>query len=157
VAATLAPHARLMLASEENEPGHGWDYRRLQTLASNPSSSATTLGQVLLILRLVLTRGLKVIPRLQAVQETMEKYHPREPHYYLQSIGARQDCQGQGVGSALLKQVTPLCDADQLPAYLESSNAANVALYERHGFEVVNEERIGDDGPPMWFMLRPPR
>jgi ribosomal protein S18 acetylase RimI-like enzyme len=116
-----------------------------------------TPGQVMLLIRLLLSRGPAVIKRLLQLQKTMTAHHPHEPHYYLQSIGARQDCQGQGVGSALLKQVTPLCDADQLPAYLESSNAANVALYERHGFEVVNEERIGDDGPPMWFMLRPPR
>jgi ribosomal protein S18 acetylase RimI-like enzyme len=117
----------------------------------------TTPGQMLLILRLVLTRGLKVIPRLQAVQKTMEKYHPREPHYYLQSVGARQAWQGRGIGAALLKQVTPLCDRNQMPAYLESSSEKNLPLYERHGFETFHSENIGGDGPHMWFMLRQPR
>ena len=116
-----------------------------------------TAGQVFMLLRLVLTRGPKVIPRLLAVQKTMEKYHPRQPHYYLQSVGARQASQGRGIGSALLKQVTPLCDRDQLPAYLESSSEKNLPLYERHGFEVFHRENIGGDGPPMWFMLRQPR
>jgi GNAT superfamily N-acetyltransferase len=116
-----------------------------------------TPGQMLLILRLVLTRGPGVIPRLQEVQKTMEKYHPRQPHYYLQSIGARQAWQGRGIGAALLKHVTPLCDRDKMPAYLESSSEKNLALYERHGFEVFHSENIGVDGPPMWFMLRQPR
>ena len=116
-----------------------------------------TAGQIFMLLRLVLTRGPKVIPRLLAVQKTMEKYHPRQPHYYLQSVGARQASQGRGIGSALLKQVTPLCDRDQLPAYLESSSERNLPLYERHGFEVFHCENIGGDGPPMWFMLRQPQ
>lgn len=116
-----------------------------------------TMAQVFMILRLILTRGPKVIPRLVSIQKTMEKYHPREPHYYLQSLGARQSRQGRGIGSALLKQVTPLCDRDQIPAYLESSSARNLPLYERHGFEVFHQENIGGDGPPLWFMLRRPR
>ena len=84
-------------------------------------------------------------------------YKRQEPHYYLQSVGARQTAQGQGVGSALLKQVTPLCDRDGVPAYLESSSERNVPLYERHGFEVFHAEPVGDGGPTMWFMLRSPR
>lgn len=115
------------------------------------------LAQIMLMLRLILTRGPKVIPRLEAVQETMGRLHPSEPHYYLQSVGARQAHQGQGVGSALIKQVTRLCDQEQMPAYLESSNELNLPLYERHGFETFHLEELGGNGPPMWFMLRPPR
>jgi GNAT superfamily N-acetyltransferase len=122
-----------------------------------PFDMPVTASQVLMILRLVLSRGPKVIPRLVAVQKTMEKHHPHQPHYYLQSVGARQSCQGRGIGSALLKHVTPLCDRDGVPAYLESSSERNVPLYERHGFEVLHREYIGGDGPPMWFMLREPR
>ncbi len=114
-------------------------------------------SQVVLMARLLFSRGPKIIPRLQAVQETMGRLHPKEPHYYLQSVGARQAFQGQGVGSALIKEVTRLCDQEQMPAYLESSNLANVPLYERHGFETFHEEAIGGDGPTMWFMLRAPR
>jgi GNAT superfamily N-acetyltransferase len=115
------------------------------------------LRQLFMVLRLVFSRGPKVLPRLETVQETMGRLHPTEPHYYLQSVGARQAHTGQGVGSALIKEVTKLCDEQQMPAYLESSNELNVPLYERHGFETFHLEELGGDGPPMWFMLRPPR
>ncbi len=117
----------------------------------------TTPGQLLLMLKLIVTRGPKVIPRLQAIQETTGRLHPQEPHYYLQSVGARQAHTGKGIGSALIKEVTRLCDQEHMPAYLESSNILNLPLYERHGFETFHQEHIGKDGPPMWFMLRAPQ
>lgn len=46
VASTLAPRADLLLASQELEPGHGWDYTALDT-ASDPVNGAT-LGSALL-------------------------------------------------------------------------------------------------------------
>lgn len=47
VATTLAPLADRMLASQELEPGHGWDYRTLQVLADDPAATADTLGTAL--------------------------------------------------------------------------------------------------------------
>jgi hypothetical protein len=41
------------------------------------------------------------------------------------------------------------------PAYLEATSPRNRALYERHGFEVVDELRTGDC-PPLWGMWRKP-
>ena len=35
---TLAPLTHFFLASEENEPGHGWNYRQVQQTNSNPST-----------------------------------------------------------------------------------------------------------------------
>ena len=49
----------------------------------------------------------------------------------------------------------PAADPD-LPAYLESSNPANVPLYQRHGFEVLGEIQVGSS-PPVFPMYRPPR
>jgi GNAT superfamily N-acetyltransferase len=114
-------------------------------------------SQLWLTLRLVMSRGLGVLSRLEAVQQATARHHPDFPHYYLQSVGTRQAHQGQGVGSALLKAVLPRCDAQQMPAYLESSNEKNVPLYERHGFEIQAQETLGEAGPHMWFMLRQPR
>ena len=87
----------------------------------------------------------------------MSRHHPKTPHYYLHAIGVRQDSQGLGLGSALLKHVTRRCDADGMPAYLESSSPRNVPLYQRHGFEVTHEEPIGEGGPPLAFMWREPQ
>ena len=64
----------------------------------------------------------------------VERVHLREPHYYLFAIGADPAHQGRGVGAALLAPMLARCDAEKLPAYLESSNPANLTFYRRHGF-----------------------
>ena len=76
--------------------------------------------------------------------ELMRQFHPQEPHWYLSMIGVDPSRQGQGLGSALLKAGLQRCDADGLPAYLESSSPKNVPLYERHGFEVIGLIKPGD-------------
>lgn len=45
VATTMSAHADFMLASEELEPGHGWNYAALQILTEQPDSSPEELGQ----------------------------------------------------------------------------------------------------------------
>ena len=47
------------------------------------------------------------------------------------------------------------CDQDRLPAYLESTNAANLTLYERFGFRVLAEVSVGNS-LARYPMLRPP-
>ncbi|HEX2559796.1 N-acetyltransferase [Phenylobacterium sp.] len=93
---------------------------------------------------------------LGQVGEAMGENHPHEPHWYLAMIGTDPSRQGRGLGSALLKEGLRRCDAEGLPAYLESSNPANIPLYERHGFEVVGMIQPGDF-PPLVPMLRPAR
>jgi ribosomal protein S18 acetylase RimI-like enzyme len=91
-----------------------------------------------------------------AVLEQMASYHPTEPHWYLPLIGVDPTRQGKGYGSALLKHALARCDRDGRLAYLESSNPANIPLYERHGFEVVGTIQAGAS-PPFWPMVRKPR
>src|SRR3546814_8050641 len=47
VASVLAPHADRMLASQELEPGHGWNYASLQVIADDPSIGVDALGSEL--------------------------------------------------------------------------------------------------------------
>jgi ribosomal protein S18 acetylase RimI-like enzyme len=85
--------------------------------------------------------------------EQMNRFHPHEPHWYLPLIGADPVHQRQGLGSALLRHALARCDRDGLPAYLESSNPANVPLYERHGFKLIGEIQAGSS-PILYPMLR---
>jgi ribosomal protein S18 acetylase RimI-like enzyme len=87
----------------------------------------------------------------------MESMHPHEPHWYLASLGTAVERQGQGVGSALMAPVLAHCDAEGLPAYLESSKERNVPFYRRHGFEVTHEVPLPGGGPAIWTMWRDPR
>jgi ribosomal protein S18 acetylase RimI-like enzyme len=86
----------------------------------------------------------------------VEGKHPRQPHWYLATLGTAVDQQGKGVGGALLRPVLDHCDAEGIPCYLESSKARNVPFYRRHGFEVVEELQLPDDGPTLWTMWREP-
>ena len=90
------------------------------------------------------------------LMQQMASHHPKEPHWYLPLIGIDPAHQGKGLGSALLKHATDICDRDGMPAYLESSNLANVALYERHGFAALGRIQVGGS-PVLTPMLRRPR
>jgi ribosomal protein S18 acetylase RimI-like enzyme len=85
----------------------------------------------------------------------IEERHPHEPHWYLAVLGVDPPAQGSGLGSALLAPVLRACDADGVPAYLESSKERNIAFYARHGFRVTEEIRM-PKGPPIWLMWRDP-
>jgi GNAT superfamily N-acetyltransferase len=93
--------------------------------------------------------------RLGAAMEWRHTRKPREPHYYVRDIGVHPDMQGKGLGSALLQPTLERCDRDGLPVYLEASSERSAALYERHGFKLTGELRIGGS-PPLRLMLRPP-
>ena len=49
------------------------------------------------------------------------------------------------------------CDSDHAVAYLESTNAANTALYRRHGFEVLGTIAGRSQSTPMFPMRREAR
>lgn len=96
------------------------------------------------------------LPRLIRLLNGLDAKHPHEPHYYLPVMGVRAEWQGRGFGAALLRPVLARCDRERLPAYLEATTPRNRALYERNGFEVVEEMRI-KDSPPIWPMWREPQ
>jgi ribosomal protein S18 acetylase RimI-like enzyme len=96
--------------------------------------------------------------RALRTQLQIERLHAGQsrPHWYLAYLGTRQDRQGQGLGTQLLREVLAPLDAEGVPAYLESSNERNVPLYERNGFRVVGELQALGHGPTIWRMWREP-
>jgi ribosomal protein S18 acetylase RimI-like enzyme len=102
--------------------------------------------------------GLRRFGRLAALRAGMDKHHPMDrPHLYLWLLGVRPEAQGYGVGSRLLKAGLERVDAQGLPAFLETSTEENVALYRRHGFEVICDYLCAPDSPPSWAMWRDAR
>ncbi|HEY1414737.1 MAG TPA: GNAT family N-acetyltransferase [Caulobacteraceae bacterium] len=101
--------------------------------------------------------GLARFGRLLALRADMDKHHPMErPHAYLWFLGVTHEAQGHGIGSRLLKVATDRLDAASRPAYLETQTERNLALYRRHGFDVISEHRPRPDGPMLWSMWREP-
>jgi GNAT superfamily N-acetyltransferase len=86
--------------------------------------------------------------------ERMGTYHPAAPHWYLPLIGVDPAHQRKGYGSVLLEHALARCDREHLAAYLESSNPANLPLYQRHGFGLLDTFTVGSS-PPIFPMLRP--
>jgi len=83
-------------------------------------------------------------------------YRPVEPHWYLTLIAVDPARRGKGYGAALMSHALKIIDRDKRPAYLESTNAANLSLYKRFGFERLAEVQAGQS-PPRYPMLRQPQ
>lgn len=90
------------------------------------------------------------------VLNQMGTYQPEEPHWYLAFIGVDVSHQGQGIGSKLLKSMIDKFDRGECLAYLESTTAANIPLYERFGFNLIGRIEV-NDCPPLFPMIRRPQ
>jgi ribosomal protein S18 acetylase RimI-like enzyme len=101
--------------------------------------------------------GWRRFAEVVAATNAIAAHHPKAPHYYLFSIGVDPEHQGRGIGGALMRPVLAKCDVDGVLAYLEASKPDNIPVYERLGFEVQGEIRLGKNGPPIFPMLRRPR
>jgi ribosomal protein S18 acetylase RimI-like enzyme len=78
--------------------------------------------------------------------------HPRYPHRYLLFLGTAPQGQGRGYGSALLQHGLQICQAQNVPAFLETSSEPNLAFYRQRGFRLFDEIEIRG-GPRMYRML----
>lgn len=96
-----------------------------------------------------------VIPDFLRLIEKSGAFRPATPHWYLTLIAVDPARRGRGHGSALLAHGLRMCDRDGLPAYLESTNRANLSLYARFGFKLLAELQVGDS-PMRYPMLRCP-
>jgi GNAT superfamily N-acetyltransferase len=95
----------------------------------------------------------------RALELTFESFatsHPRsEPHFYLSLLGTHPRSRGQGLGMSLLASNLAVIDAEGVPSYLESSNPANDARYQRHGFRPITRFSAPAGGPVVTGMWRP--
>jgi GNAT superfamily N-acetyltransferase len=80
--------------------------------------------------------------------EQFEEHHPHDrPHYYLSLWGTHRDRAGRGLGTALIEDNLARIDAEHAPAYLESTNPANLQRYEKLGFR--RRDEFGPVGGPV--------
>lgn len=86
----------------------------------------------------------------------VDEHQPREPFVYLSHVCVAPERQGEGLGTALMRDGLAAADRDGVPAWLETSRAPNAAYYERFGFRTVVDEEAPGGGPRIWFMRRDP-
>jgi GNAT superfamily N-acetyltransferase len=100
--------------------------------------------------------GAHAEPVLQ-VMELFEDARPKgQDFYYLSLLGTHPDHRGRGLGISLLGANLALIDAEKMPAYLESSNPANNARYERLGFKPRTEFSTPEGRHTVTTMWREP-
>ncbi len=95
------------------------------------------------------------ILRADKVGKHIAAHVPRgEDHLYLRYVGVRPDAQGKGWGGLAIR--AGIAEADRLgvDTCLETATPANVVIYQRLGFDVVDEWQV-PGGPRFWTMLRP--
>jgi ribosomal protein S18 acetylase RimI-like enzyme len=112
---------------------------------------AATLGQVI-----ASTVDAARAPTVFALLERLDRCHPTERHWYLPFIGVDVPRQRQGLGSMLLGHALEQVDHTHSRAYLETANPANIPLYRRHGFELVETIEL-PSAPALFPMVRPAR
>lgn len=100
---------------------------------------------------------LRSVSNAVAALERRHRALVSDPHFYLSALGVDPERQGEGIGTALMGPVLERCDRDRRPAYLETATARNVLLYERLGFDVVEELTLPHTDIHGWLMLRAPR
>jgi len=91
---------------------------------------------------------------IMSVGEQFDAAHPREPFFYLTILGTHADHRGKGLGMALLADGLARIDELGVPAYLESTNPANLKRYQSVGFAVRDEITIAT-GQVVTTMWRP--
>ena len=87
--------------------------------------------------------------------EMFDQAHPRGvPHFFLSLLGTCPAHRGHAYGLRLLAENLREVDEAGLPSYLEASNPANVPLYMRYGFEVLDSFTLPEGGPEVFTMWR---
>lgn len=98
--------------------------------------------------------------RFLEIMNYADKEHQRlmpGPHWYLWAIGVEPDYQGQGIGGSLIQPVLSRAEEAGLPCYLETQTEANVAFYQKRGFEVLSAGEVPGHGVMAWTMAREPQ
>ena len=83
-----------------------------------------------------------------------ESHDLDEKHWHLGPVAVDTESQGEGVGSKLLESFCAEMDGKKEISFLETEKPQNVRLYERFGFEVVDEDE--PLGVKQWYMRRAP-
>ncbi|NUT31814.1 MAG: GNAT family N-acetyltransferase [Hamadaea sp.] len=75
--------------------------------------------------------------------------------WFLAGLGVDPRAQRGGVGGRLMAPVLDLADTRDEACWLNTQNEANLAYYQRFGFEVLTGPWRAGAGPQSWTMVRP--
>jgi ribosomal protein S18 acetylase RimI-like enzyme len=93
--------------------------------------------------------------RALATADAIDAHQPKDNDFwYLHYAGVRPVFQGKGWGGHAIRAGLARAENEGKPVYLETATPANVGLYQRFGFIVVDEWDVPKGGPHFWSMLK---
>ena len=125
-----------------------------------PHAHATppTLAGVGLGVRLIQECGPSAVWRMARYQRWATRLRDGlvdEPFWYLDVIAVGPEFQGRGFANRLIRPILAKARETGSRVYLETQNPANVAIYEKQGFQVVLRSEVGGSGIPHFCMVTP--
>ena len=111
-------------------------------------------------LKLFLHSGVGFIGRLLTYEKyamALKKEFTDNYDWYLFNLSIKQDAQGKGIASKLMRPMLQFCDDEKMVAYLETNKEANVGLYQHYGFDLMNEALIPSSPVMHYAMVRSPK
>lgn len=93
-------------------------------------------------------------PAFASAESALEPHRPREPAWFLATVGVDPASQGRGLGRAVIRPGLEAAERAGHLAFLETSDAGNVEFYRRLGFTVTADLELPDGGPRTWCMSR---
>lgn len=91
---------------------------------------------------------------LRAGDALINSLKPEQAHWFLDTIATAPEYHRRGLGATLLDHDLALRDAAGDACALDTHTADNVSFYERRGFEVTGEGKLGPD-LSVYVMFRP--
>jgi GNAT superfamily N-acetyltransferase len=114
-------------------------------------------------------QGLRTFLRIAAADREFREHYRAltqgASYYHVHAVAVTPDAQGRGIGSKLvattLREFERLSSHDGAPAVVSTQRERNLPLYQRAGFVLKKDCRMGtrwsDRGFRTWFMLRATR
>jgi ribosomal protein S18 acetylase RimI-like enzyme len=98
----------------------------------------------------VLALPADALRRIAAYGEIVHGAMPSTPHWYISVLATHPRAAGRRFGHSAMQAGLRAAAADGMPAYLETANPTNVAMYRRAGWEVTAQVQLPD--LPIWIM-----
>lgn len=111
-------------------------------------------------LELILHSGPSIIGRLLTYENyamNLKNEFTENFDWYLYNLSVKQEAQGKGIASKLLRPMLEFCDNEKMVTYLETNKESNVGLYKHYGFDLKKEEIIPKTNVTHYAMVRYPK
>ena len=151
------------LVESDKPPGK----RQIKQMAFWHPPNSNSIGLMSMVREGLLTMpfrfGWRIFQRVIEVTEEFDaikdRITNRQPVWYLNNMVVAKELRGTGVGTRVLKrQLESVVDPSGFPAILMTQKAGNVMFYQRLGFEVATESKVGSGEHAFtnWCMMRYP-